>query len=176
MTPSDENITWKMLNAGFEYEGPASIRYPRGSGPGSKVEKDDSTIELGKSSLIKDSQESQIAIMNFGSTLELADELSEIYSACLVDMNFVKPLDNKRIKELAEKYKLLITIEENVIKGGAGSAVAEFLAANNLNVSLLNFGISDEFVEHGSTDHQKVSSGLGKEEITEKINRRLEEL
>ena len=176
MTPSDENITWKMLNAGFEYEGPASIRYPRGSGPGSKVEKDDSTIELGKSSLIKDSQESQIAIMNFGSTLELADELSEIYSACLVDMNFVKPLDNKRIKELAEKYKLLITIEENVIKGGAGSAVAEFLAANNLNASLLNFGISDEFVEHGSTDHQKVSSGLGKEEITEKINRRLEEL
>ena len=151
MTPSDENITWKMLNAGFEYEGPASIRYPRGSGPGSKVEKDDSTIEIGKSSLIKDSQESQIAIMNFGSTLELADELSEIYSACLVDMNFVKPLDNKRIKELAEKYKLLITIEENVIKGGAGSAVAEFLAANNLNVSLLNFGISDEFVEHGST-------------------------
>ena len=120
MTPSDENITWKMLNAGFEYEGPASIRYPRGSGPGSKVEKDDSTIEIGKSSLIKDSQESQIAIMNFGSTLELADKLSEIYSACLVDMNFVKPLDNKRIKELAEKYKLLITIEENVIKGGAG--------------------------------------------------------
>ena len=176
MTPSDENITWKMLNAGFKYEGPASIRYPRGSGPGSKVEKDDSTIEIGKSSLIKDSQESQIAIMNFGSTLELADELSEIYSACLVDMNFVKPLDNKRIKELAEKYKLLITIEENVIKGGAGSAVAEFLAANNLNTSLLNFGISDEFVEHGSTDHQKVSSGLGKEEITEKINRRLEEL
>ena len=176
MTPSDENITWKMLNAGFEYEGPASIRYPRGSGPGSKVEKDDSTIEIGKSSLIKDSQESQIAIMNFGSTLELADELSEIYSACLVDMNFVKPLDNKRIKELAEKYKLLITIEENVVKGGAGSAVAEFLAANNLNASLLNFGISDEFVEHGSTDHQKVSSGLGKEEITEKINRRLEEL
>ena len=176
MTPSDENITWKMLNAGFEYEGPASIRYPRGSGPGSKVEKDDSTIEIGKSSLIKDSQESQIAIMNFGSTLELADELSEIYSACLVDMNFVKPLDNKRIKELAEKYKLLITIEENVIKGGAGSAVAEFLAANNLNASLLNFGISDEFVEHGSTDHQKVSSGLGKEEIMEKINKRLEEL
>jgi len=176
MTPSDENITWKMLNTGFEYEGPVSIRYPRGSGPGSKVEKDDSTIELGKSSLIKDSQESQIAIMNFGSTLELAGELSENYSASLVDMNFVKPLDNKRIKELAEKYKLLITIEENVIKGGAGSAVAEFLAANNLNVSLLNFGISDEFVEHGSTDHQKVNSGLGKEEITEKINRRLEEL
>ena len=176
MTPSNENITWKMLNTGFDYAGPVSIRYPRGSGPGSKVEKDNSTIELGKSSLIKDSQESRIAIMNFGSMLELADELSEKYNACLIDMNFVKPLDHKRIKELAEKYKLLITIEENVVKGGAGSAVAEFLADNNLNVSLLNFGISDEFVEHGSPDHQKVSSGLGKEEITEKINRRLEKL
>ena len=176
MTPSDENVTWKMLNTGFDYTGPVSIRYPRGSGPGSKVEKDNSTIELGKSSLIKDSQESRIAIMNFGSMLELADELSEKYNACLIDMNFVKPLDHKRIKELAEKYKLLITIEENVVKGGAGSAVAEFLAENNLNVSLLNFGISDEFVEHGSPDHQKVSSGLGKEEITEKINRRLEKL
>ena len=176
MTPSNENITWKMLNTGFDYAGPVSIRYPRGSGPGSKVEKDNSTIELGKSSLIKDSQDSRIAIMNFGSMLELADELSEKYNASLIDMNFVKPLDHKRIKELAEKYKLLITIEENVVKGGAGSAVAEFLADNNLNVSLLNFGISDEFVEHGSPDHQKVSSGLGKEEITEKINRRLEKL
>ena len=176
MTPSNENITWKMLNTGFDYAGPVSIRYPRGSGPGSKVEKDNSTIELGKSSLIKDSQESRIAIMNFGSMLELADELSEKYNASLIDMNFVKPLDHKRIKELAEKYKLLITIEENVVKGGAGSAVAEFLADNNLNVSILNFGISDEFVEHGSPDHQKVSSGLGKEEITEKINRRLEKL
>jgi 1-deoxy-D-xylulose-5-phosphate synthase len=176
MTPSDENVTWKMLNTGFAHSGPVSIRYPRGSGPGSKVEKDDTTIELGKSSLIKDSQESRIAIMNFGSTLELADELSEKYNACLIDMNFVKPLDHKRIKDLAEKYKLLITLEENVVKGGAGSAVAEFLADNNLNVSLLNFGISDEFVEHGSPDHQKVSSGLGIEEIMEKINKRLEKL
>ena len=176
MTPSNENVTWKMLNTGFDYAGPVSIRYPRGSGPGSKIEKDDSLMELGKSSLIKDSQESRLAIMNFGSTLELADELSEKYNACLIDMNFVKPLDHKRIKDLAEKYKLLITIEENVVKGGAGSAVAEFLADNNLNVSLLNFGISDEFVEHGSPDHQKVSSGLGVEEITEKINKRLEKL
>ena len=71
MTPSDEDVTWKMLNTGFDYVGPVSIRYPRGSGPGSKVEKDNSTIELGNSSLIKDSQESRIAIMNFGSMLEL---------------------------------------------------------------------------------------------------------
>lgn len=176
MTPSDENNTWKMLNTGFNYQGPASIRYPRGSGPGAKVEKNDSTIELGKSSLIKDSEDKKIAIMNFGSTLGLAVELAEDFSSCLIDMNFVKPLDHKRIKGLAEEYKLLITIEENAIKGGAGSAVAEFLADNNLRVSLLNFGISDEFVQHGSQEHQKVSSGLGKEEITEKIRKRLDQL
>ena len=176
MTPSNENIAWKMLNTGYEHQGPASVRYPRGSGPGTRVEKDNSTIELGKSSLIKDSQESQISIMNFGSTLDLAKDLAENFNACLVDMNFVKPLDHKRIKELSKKYQLLITIEENAIKGGAGSAVAEFLVENNLKVSLLNFGISDEFVEHGSPDHQKVSSGLGKEEITEKINKRLKQL
>ena len=176
MTPSDENNTWKMLNTGFNYQGPASIRYPRGSGPGANVEKNDSTIELGKSSLIKDSEDKKIAIMNFGSTLGLAVELAEDFSSCLIDMNFVKPLDHKRIKGLAEEYKLLITIEENAIKGGAGSAVAEFLADNNLRVSLLNFGISDEFVQHGSQEHQKVSSGLGKEEITEKIRKRLDQL
>jgi len=176
MTPSDENNTWKMLNTGFNYQGPASIRYPRGSGPGAKVEKNDSTIELGKSSLIKDSEDKKIAIMNFGSTLGLAVELAEDFSSCLIDMNFVKPLDHKRIKGLAEEYKLLITIEENAIKGGAGSAVAEFLADNNLRVSLLNFGISDEFVQHGSQEYQKVSSGLGKEEITEKIRKRLDHL
>ena len=176
MTPSDENNTWKMLNTGFNYQGPASIRYPRGSGPGAKVEKNDSTIELGKSSLIKDSEDKKIAIMNFGSTLGLAVELAQDFSSCLIDMNFVRPLDHKRIKGLAEEYKLLITIEENAIKGGAGSAVAEFLADNNLRVSLLNFGISDEFVQHGSQEHQKVSSGLGKEEITEKIRKRLDQL
>ena len=176
MTPSDESNAWKMLNTGFDYQGPVAIRYPRGSGPGAKVEKNDSTIELGKSSLIKNSQGKKIAIMNFGSTLDLAAELAEDFNSCLIDMNFVKPLDHKRIKELAEEYKLLITIEENAIKGGAGSAVSEFLADNNLNVSRLNFGISDEFVQHGSPDSQKVSSGLGKEEITEKISKRLGEL
>ena len=176
MTPSDESNAWKMLNTGFDYQGPVAIRYPRGSGPGAKVEKNDSTIELGKSSLIKNSQGKKIAIMNFGSTLDLAAELAEDFNSCLIDMNFVKPLDHKRIKELAEEYKLLITIEENAIKGGAGSAVSEFLADNNLNVSLLNFGISDEFVQHGSPYNQKVSSGLGKEEITEKISKRLGEL
>ena len=97
MTPSNENIAWKMLNTGYEHQGPASVRYPRGSGPGTRVEKDNSTIELGKSSLIKDSQESQISIMNFGSTLDLAKDLAENFNACLVDMNFVKPLDHKTV-------------------------------------------------------------------------------
>ena len=91
-------------------------------------------------------------------------------------MNFVKPLDQEKILQLAKENKLLVTIEENVVKGGAGSAVVEFLAENNQMISILNFGISDEFVQQGSPDHQKVSSGLGKEEITEKIRKRLDQL
>ena len=176
MTPSNENIAWKMLNTGFDHQGPASIRYPRGSGPGSQVEKDDATIQLGKSTLIKSSGDKKISIMNFGSTLKLASEIADDFDASLFDMNFVKPLDQEKILQLAKENKLLVTIEENVVKGGAGSAVVEFLAENNQMISILNFGISDEFVQHGSPDHQKVSSGLGKEEITEKIRKRLDQL
>lgn len=176
MTPSNENIAWKMLNTGFDHQGPASIRYPRGSGPGSQVEKDDATLQLGKSTLIKSSGDKKISIMNFGSTLKLASEIADDFDASLFDMNFVKPLDQEKILQLAKENKLLVTIEENVVKGGAGSAVVEFLAENNQMISILNFGISDEFVQHGSPDHQKVSSGLGKEEITEKIRKRLDQL
>ena len=176
MTPSNENIAWKMLNTGFDHQGPASIRYPRGSGPGSQVEKDDATLQLGKSTLIKSSGDKKISIMNFGSTLKLASEIADDFDASLFDMNFVKPLDQEKILQLAKENKLLVTIEENVVKGGAGSAVLEFLAENNQMISILNFGISDEFVQHGSPDHQKVSSGLGKEEITEKIRKRLDQL
>ena len=176
MTPSNENIAWKMLNTGFDHQGPASIRYPRGTGPGSKVEKDDTTLELGKSTSIKSSGNRKISILNFGSTLNLASEIADDFDASLVDMNFVKPLDQETILRVAKENRLLITIEENVVKGGAGSAVAEFLAESNQKISLLNFGISDEFVQHGNPDHQKVTSGLGKEEITEKINQRLIEL
>ena len=176
MTPSNENIAWKMLNTGFDHQGPASIRYPRGSGPGFQVEKDDATLQLGKSTLIKSSGDKKISIMNFGSTLKLASEIADDFDASLFDMNFVKPLDQEKILQLAKENKLLVTIEENVVKGGAGSAVVEFLAENNQMISILNFGISDEFVQHGSPDHQKVSSGLGKEEITEKIRKRLDQL
>ena len=176
MTPSNENIAWKMLNTGFDHQGPASIRYPRGSGPGSQVEKDDATLQLGKSTLIKSSGDKKISIMNFGSTLKLASEIADDFDASLFDMNFVKPLDQEKILQLAKENELLVTIEENVVKGGAGSAVVEFLAENNQMISILNFGISDEFVQHGSPDHQKVSSGLGKEEITEKIRKRLDQL
>ena len=126
MTPSDENTTWKMLNTGFDYHGPVSVRYPRGAGTGTKVKKDDSKIELGKSFTIKDVSDSKIVIMNFGSTISLAKDLAEEFNASLVDMNFVKPLDNKKIKELAKKHQLLVTLEENTIKGGAGSAAVSY--------------------------------------------------
>lgn len=176
MTPSNENIAWKMLNTGFDHQGPASVRYPRGSGPGSQIKKDDATLQLGKSTSIKSSANNEVCILNFGSTLKLASEIAHDFDASLVDMNFVKPLDVEKIIQITKENKLLVTIEENSVKGGAGSAVAEFLAESNQKVSLLNFGISDEFVQHGNPENQKVTSGLGKEEITKKIKQRLTEL
>ena len=176
MTPSNENIAWKMLNTGFDHQGPASVRYPRGSGPGSQIKKDDSTLQLGKSTSIKSSANNEVCILNFGSTLKLASEIAYDFDASLVDMNFVKPLDQEKITQISKDNKLLVTIEESSVKGGAGSAVGEFLAESNQKVSLLNFGISDEFVQHGNPDNQKVTSGLGKEGITKKIKQRLTEL
>jgi len=176
MTPSNENIAWKMLNTGFDHQGPASVRYPRGSGPGSQIKKDDSTLQLGKSTSIKSSANNEVCILNFGSTLKLASEIAYDFDASLVDMNFVKPLDQEKITQISKENKLLVTIEESSVKGGAGSAVGEFLAESNQKVSLLNFGISDEFVQHGNPDNQKVTSGLGKEGITKKIKQRLTEL
>ena len=176
MTPSDENITWKMLNTGFIHKGPVSIRYPRGSGPGADISRNNQTMEIGKSSLIKSSTSNQIAILSFGSMLDTAKEISNLVDASLVDMNFVKPLDEERILELASSNKLLVTLEENSLKGGAGSAVAELLAESNKKTSLLNIGISDEFIQHGDVDHQRFSSGLGKEEILQKIRKRLDQI
>ena len=122
----------------------------------------------------------EIEIGKQWSTNELLVNLSSDKTClgCLRRGSYVSVLYKQTSTKIPGEFlgRLVLGVEENAIKGGAGSAVAEFLADNNLKVSLLNFGISDEFVQHGSPDHQKVSSGLGKEEITEKIRKRLEQL
>ena len=176
MAPSNEELTWRMLNTGFQYNGPAAIRYPRGVGTGKTFKEDDSIIEIGKSTLIRSSNDSDISILSFGSALNIAEQVAEELDARLVDMNFVKPLDKERILDICPKSKLLVTIEINSIQGGAGSSVNEFLASANKPMPILNLGLPDEFINHAEQDRQLHYSGLSKDEILKSIKKRIEDI
>ena len=173
MAPANEDECWKMLELGYEHKGPAAVRYPRGNGPGEDIIKDAEKIEIGKARLIKE-ENSKIAILSFGSVLDIASEVSEKLKTSLFDMRFVKPLDEKALIEISKKYDLLVTIEENVIAGGAGSAVNEFIHSNSLNVDLLNVGIPDSFPIIGSPNDQKDSYGLNAESIIKRIKTKID--
>ena len=176
MAPSNENECWQMLNLGYSHKGPVAIRYPRGNAPGENINKDKKEIELGKANILKRKDSSGIAILSFGSLFNISEEVASELDTTLIDMRFVKPLDEELLKELSKTHKLFVTVEENVIAGGAGSSVNEFVNANYLNVSVLNFGISDEFPVVGSPDDQKEASKLTKKELLAKINKKLESL
>ena len=173
MTPSNEDIAWKMLNTGFNYKGPVAVRYPRGFGPNKAIHKDESEIEIGKSTEIRSSSNKNVALLSFGNCLGTALKVSETLDATLIDMNFVKPLDVKKIHTLSKEFKLIVTLEENSSQGGAGSAVAEFLSETQEKVSHLIIGLPDEFIDHGDQEQQKVITGLSEEEVLSSIEKRL---
>ena len=172
MTPSDENELWLMLNTGYDLKTPVAVRYPRGSGPGSEISFLDEKIEIGKAKVIKE-VESDVVLLSFGSLLPIAEEISDELNYSLIDMRFVKPLDESLLLKLAQSNKLLVTLEENVIAGGAGSAVNEVLNQNLISTNVLNIGIPDHFPKVGSPLDQKKEAGLDKEDIIEQINRKL---
>ncbi|MDG2060263.1 MAG: 1-deoxy-D-xylulose-5-phosphate synthase [SAR86 cluster bacterium] len=174
MTPSNEEETWRMLNTGFHFQGPAAIRYPRGSGPGSTINRDSSILEIGKANVIRRSKNSTFSIFSFGSCITQAQSIGETFDATVVDMRFVKPLDEELIINVSKKSKLILTIEENVIAGGAGSAVAELLNLKNINTPIMHAGLPDEFIDHGDVDQQKIKYGLNTETITKNLKERLE--
>ena len=174
MAPSNEKIAWEMLNTGFDYEGPASVRYPRGNGPQVGFKRDNKVLEIGKSKLIKNSENSNLAILSFGSCLEVALEVGSQLDASVIDMYFVKPLDTIRIKEIANSHKLIVTLEENAVMGGAGSAVTEYLAKGNYKAAILNLGFPDEFINHGTKESQLIKAGLNKEAIVDLIKKKIE--
>ena len=176
LAPSNENECWQMLNFGYQLNGPVAIRYPRGNAPGENILKDKNEIELGKANVLKAKESSDIAILSFGSLFNISEEVSTELDTTLVDMRFVKPIDEELLKELSKNHKLFVTIEENVIAGGAGSSVNEFVSANSLDISVLNFGISDEFPVVGSPDDQKEAAKLTTEELLKQIKTRLEKL
>ncbi len=158
MTPADENETRQMLYTGFLHVGPAAVRYPRGTGPGVEVQKEMSAIPLGKAELRR--QGGGIAFLAFGPMLEYAMGAAEELDATVVNMRFVKPLDEKMVLEMAASHDVIVTVDENAVQGGAGSAVNEHLAASGVKVSVLNLGLPDRFIEHGSRGDMLKDAGL----------------
>ena len=173
MAPSDEAMAWKMFNSGYEYPGPVAIRYPRGIGTGISFEKTEDTIEIGKSKTVLTSDNKEVIILFFGNLFDSAIQAGKEMNARVVDMRFIKPIDEELIQEISDDYKLIVTIEDNVVAGGAGSAVNEMLLKINTNSKILNIGLPDEFIEHGDQEQQKVINGLDGEGITKSIREKL---
>lgn len=153
MTPSNEDETYKLLSTGYHHTGPSAIRYPRGKGPGKEIETGLEPVTLGKA-VVRRSGKS-VAILAFGSMVTPALEVAEDLDSTLIDMRFVKPLDEEIIGDMAAKHQLIVTIEENTVMGGAGSAVNEFLLASNYQIPVLNLGLPDTFLEHGKVRDRK---------------------
>ena len=168
MTPSNENEMWMMLNTGLQFEGPSAIRYPRGNSSGNEVIITDETIEVGKSLTVCEG--GTIAILVFGELLNNVFDISKRLSLTLIDMRFAKPLDTKKINELSKTHKYFITLEDNVVIGGAGSAVNEHIMQNGLDINIINLGIPDRIISHGSQDELYSEIGLDKKSLEIKIN------
>tara|TARA_B100001142_G_scaffold68883_1_gene68851 strand:+ start:6801 stop:8696 length:1896 start_codon:yes stop_codon:yes gene_type:complete len=174
MAPSDEALAWKMLNTGYDHPGPVAVRYPRGSGMGTAYPEDNETIEIGKSFTVLNSNEKEVIILSFGSLLDSAIQAGNNLNARVVDMRFIKPIDLKLLEEINNIYKLIVTLEDNVIAGGAGSAVNEQLLKLNSSSKILNLGLPDEFIEHGDQEQQKILNGLDGEGVEKSILKKLE--
>ena len=173
MTPSNENETYSLLSTGYNYNGPAAVRYPRGKGLGIEIKREIKSIEIGKA-LVRRAGHSA-AILAFGSMVKPALEASETLDATVVDMRFVKPIDEQLIRELAVSHQLIVTIEENVTMGGAGSAVNEFLTKANIKVATLNLGLPDKFLDHGKASDMLASVNLDCKGVIQSIQNKLDE-
>ena len=156
--PSDENECRQMLYTAYQYPGPAAIRYPRGTGPRALIADELVQMPIGKAREVRSGK--QVAILNFGALLPYALLAANQLNATVVDMRWVKPMDTKIIETLAGEYDLLVTLEDNAISGGAGSGVNQCLVEQHLLVGVLNLGIPDAFIEHGTSEEQHAWIGL----------------
>ena len=156
--PSDENECRQMLYTAYQYSGPAAIRYPRGTGPRALIADELVQMPIGKAREVRSGK--QVAILNFGALLPYALLAANQLNATVVDMRWVKPMDTKIIETLAGEYDLLVTLEDNAISGGAGSGVNQCLVEQHLLVGVLNLGIPDAFIEHGTSEEQHAWIGL----------------
>ncbi len=158
MAPADENECRMMLSTGFQYHGPAAVRYPRGSGPGTAIHQELDILPIGKAELRRRGR--GLALLSFGTMLAPAATIAAELDATLINMRFVKPLDEALIVELAKTHDAFVTLEDNAIAGGAGSAVAECLAAHGISLPILHIGLPDVYLEHGSREEVLTMAGL----------------
>ncbi|MGD7034382.1 transketolase C-terminal domain-containing protein, partial [Alkalicoccus sp. WONF2802] len=167
MAPADENECRQMLYTGYIHKGPASVRYPRGKGPGVPVDCTMTALPIGKAELRH--QGGRIAILAFGSLVAPSVEAGKQLGATVVNMRFIKPIDEALILELAKSHDIIVTVEENVVAGGAGSAVNEFLQAQRIVMPVLNIGLPDAFIEQGTREELLSFCGLDTQGILQSI-------
>ncbi|HDK8955413.1 1-deoxy-D-xylulose-5-phosphate synthase [Acinetobacter baumannii] len=180
MAPKDENECRQMLHTAYAYNGPAAVRYPRGAGVGVEIQKEMTILELGKAEIvaeIKANSDEQITVLAFGSRVMVALEAAEQFaqkhdvSVCVVNMRFVKPLDEQMIRDLAEHTHLFVTVEEHAIMGGAGSAVNEFMAQEQIVKPIINLGLPDSFLHQATHNQMLQDCGLDAKGILNSIER-----
>lgn len=171
MAPADENETRQMLTTGFLYNGPAAVRYPRGTGPGVPVDPALTPLPIGKGLITRRGRD--VAILCFGTLHANALVAAEALDATVANMRFVKPLDTELVRQLADSHGLLVTVEENAIMGGAGSAVNEWLLAQGIQIPVLNLGLPDIYVEHDKPASMLAECGLDSAGIERAIRQRL---
>ena len=168
MTPSDENEARLLLTTAFKHKGPSAVRYPRGTGPNASVNSDLEAVEIGKAKVVKES-ESNVVFLNFGALLDKALEVSEKMDFTLIDMRFVKPLDQEILKKYLSKADYFVSLEDGSIAGGAGSAVQEFCSIESIDIKSILLGIPDRFIEHSSREEMLESAGLSVAKILDRL-------
>ena len=175
MAPADEAECRAMLSAAYHHPGPAAVRYPRGTGPGVEIPDHLESLPIGKAEVRRQSESDgvRIALLAFGSLNTAAAEVAEKLNATHINMRSIKPLDRDAVLHAADEHELLITLEENVVAGGAGSAVNELLHAEGVQIEVLNLGLPDTFVEHGTPEELLRDCGLDAEGIEAAIRQRL---
>jgi 1-deoxy-D-xylulose-5-phosphate synthase len=167
MAPADEDECWQMLTTAYHHQGPSAVRYPRGTGPGTTLTHAMSCIEIGKGKVLRSG--TKICLLAFGSMVQSCLQAGEYLDATVVNMRFIKPLDKQLLLALAQTHEFLVTVEENTVLGGAGSAINEVLANNFLTKPVLNLGLPDVFLEHGSPDQLLHACGLDADGIVKVI-------
>ncbi len=174
MAPADENECRQMLSTGFHHEGPAAVRYPRGTGPGVAVDPGLETLPIGKAQLRRSG--SRIALLAFGATVPAAEQVGAELGLTVVNMRFVKPLDRALVLELAASHQGFVTVEDNVVAGGAGSAVSELLNAEGVLLPVLHLGLPDAFQHHASREDLLAEAGIDAAGIRAAVLRRWPQL